>query len=29
LAKLILDGRFAAKDTIKVGCVGGVMKFEK
>jgi len=27
LAKLILEGRFAAKDTIKVGCVGGVMKF--
>ncbi len=29
LAKLILEGRFAAQDTIKVGCVGGVMKFEK
>jgi ATP-dependent Clp protease ATP-binding subunit ClpB len=29
LAKLILEGKFAAKDTIKVGCVGGVMKFEK
>ncbi len=29
LAKLILEGLFAAKDTIKVGCVGGVMKFEK
>ena len=29
LAKLILEGRFAAKDTIKVGCVGGVMKFDK
>ncbi|HEU0234379.1 MAG TPA: ATP-dependent chaperone ClpB [Gallionella sp.] len=29
LAKLILEGRFAAKDTIKVGCTGGVMKFEK
>ena len=29
LAKLILEGRFAAKDIIKVGCVGGVMKFEK
>jgi len=27
LAKLILEGRFTAKDTIKVGCVGGVMKF--
>jgi ATP-dependent Clp protease ATP-binding subunit ClpB len=29
LAKLILEGRFAAKDTIKVDCKGGVMKFEK
>ena len=29
LAKLILEGKFAAKDTIKVGCVGGVMKFDK
>ena len=29
LAKLILEGRFAAKDTINVACVGGVMKFEK
>src|SRR5487761_2716118 len=29
LAKLILEGRFAAKDTIKVDCVGGVMKFDK
>jgi ATP-dependent Clp protease ATP-binding subunit ClpB len=29
LAKLILEGRFAAKDTIKVECKGGVMKFEK
>jgi ATP-dependent Clp protease ATP-binding subunit ClpB len=29
LAKAILEGRFAAKDTIKVGCTGGVMKFEK
>ena len=29
LAKLILEGRFAAKDTIKVNCLGGVMKFEK
>jgi hypothetical protein len=26
---LILEGRFAAKDTIKVDCKGGVMKFEK
>ncbi|TAN72855.1 MAG: ATP-dependent chaperone ClpB [Gallionella sp.] len=29
LAKLILEGRFAAKDTVKVDCKGGVMKFEK
>ena len=29
LAKAILEGRFAAKDTIKVDCVGGVMKFGK
>ncbi len=29
LAKLILEGRFAAKDTIKVDCKGGVMKFDK
>ena len=29
LAKHILEGRFAAKDTIKVDCKGGVMKFEK
>jgi ATP-dependent Clp protease ATP-binding subunit ClpB len=29
LAKLILEGKFAAKDTIKVDCKGGVMKFEK
>lgn len=29
LAKLILEGRFLAKDTIKVACVGGVMKFDK
>src|ERR1035437_8508506 len=29
LAKLILDGRFAAKDTIKVDCKGGVMRFDK
>jgi len=29
LAKQILEGRFAAKDTIKVDCVGGVMKFGK
>jgi len=29
LSKLILEGKFAAKDTIKVDCKGGVMKFEK
>ncbi len=29
LAKAILEGRFAAKDIIKVDCKGGVMKFEK
>ena len=29
LAKQLLEGRFAAKDTIKVDCKGGVMKFEK
>jgi len=28
LARHILEGRYAAKDTIVVGCVGGVMKFE-
>ncbi|NJA88781.1 ATP-dependent chaperone ClpB [Rhodocyclus tenuis] len=29
LAKAILEGRFAAKDTIRVVCEGGVMRFEK
>jgi len=29
LAKLILEGRYAAKDAIKVDCRGGVMKFDK
>jgi ATP-dependent Clp protease ATP-binding subunit ClpB len=29
LSRLILEGRFAAKDTIRVDCRGGVMKFEK
>jgi ATP-dependent Clp protease ATP-binding subunit ClpB len=29
LAKLILEGKFAAKDTIRVDCVNGVMKFDK
>jgi len=26
---MILEGRFGAKDTIKVDCKGGVMKFDK
>jgi ATP-dependent Clp protease ATP-binding subunit ClpB len=29
LAKLILEGKFMAKDTIAVDCRGGVMKFDK
>ncbi len=29
LAKAILEGRFAAKDTIHIACKGGVMRFEK
>ena len=29
LSKLILEGRYAAKDTIKVDCIGGMMKFGK
>ena len=29
LAKAILEGRFAAKDTIRVSCAGGVMRFGK
>jgi len=29
LARAILEGRFMAKDTIKVDCKGGVMRFEK
>ena len=29
LAKAILEGRFAAKDTIRVDCKGGVMRFDK
>ena len=29
LAKQILEGHFVAKDTIKVDCKGGVMKFDK
>ena len=28
LAKAILEGRFAAKDTIRVSCEGGVMRFD-
>jgi ATP-dependent Clp protease ATP-binding subunit ClpB len=28
LSRLILEGRYAAKDTIRVDCKGGVMKFE-
>ncbi|MBP8214418.1 MAG: ATP-dependent chaperone ClpB [Propionivibrio sp.] len=29
LAKAILEGRFAPKDTIRIGCTGGVMRFDK
>jgi ATP-dependent Clp protease ATP-binding subunit ClpB len=29
LAKLILEGRFAAKDTVNVDCKSGVMRFDK
>lgn len=29
LAKAILEGRFAAKDTVRVDCKGGVMRFDK
>ncbi len=29
VANAILEGRFAAKDTIKVDCKGGVMRFDK
>jgi ATP-dependent Clp protease ATP-binding subunit ClpB len=29
LAKAILEGTFAAKDTIRVVCENGVMRFEK
>ena len=29
LAKQLLEGRFAAKDTIKIHCLSGVMKFDK
>ncbi|OIR19840.1 chaperone protein ClpB [mine drainage metagenome] len=29
LAKAILEGRFAAKDTVKVDCKAGVMRFDK
>ncbi len=29
LAKQLLEGRFAAKDTIKIHCLGGIMRFDK
>jgi ATP-dependent Clp protease ATP-binding subunit ClpB len=29
LSRLILEGKYAPKDTVKVDCVNGVMKFEK
>ncbi len=29
LAKQLLEGRFTAKDTIKISCVAGIMRFEK
>ena len=29
LAKSILEGQFGPKDTIRVACEGGVMRFEK
>ena len=29
LSKQLLEGRFAAKDTIRVDCLGGIMRFEK
>ncbi|WP_153111565.1 ATP-dependent chaperone ClpB [Propionivibrio limicola] len=29
LAKAILEGRFAAKDTIRVSCTGGIIRFDK
>jgi len=29
LAKFILEGKYAAKDTVKVDCVSGVMRFDK
>ncbi|MDR3221535.1 MAG: AAA family ATPase, partial [Candidatus Accumulibacter sp.] len=29
LAKAILEGKFAARDSIRVSCVGGVMRFDK
>jgi ATP-dependent Clp protease ATP-binding subunit ClpB len=29
LAKYILEGKFVAKDTIKVDCKDGMMKFDK
>ena len=29
LAKQLLEGRFTAKDIIKISCVAGIMRFEK
>lgn len=29
LAKQLLEGRFVAKDTIKIHCLGGIMRFDK
>ena len=29
LAKVILEGRFAVKDAIRLSCVGGLIRFEK
>jgi ATP-dependent Clp protease ATP-binding subunit ClpB len=29
LARAILEGKFAAKDSIRVNCVDGVMRFER
>ena len=29
LAKSILEGKFGPKDTIRVSCAGGVMRFAK
>ena len=29
LSKLILEGKYGPKDTVKVDCVNGVMRFDK